>query len=132
VVAPLLALVLVAAAMSLFVKPAMAYSRPMGFTPAMEPSLIGFLHERIGQGLGFPSGNTVRQVLLCCAVFALLNHPEARRGLSPRSRTILRWLNVLLVILVMVVRPVVGSHSLFDAAAASPSGSSPSGWVWFL
>jgi PAP2 superfamily len=122
VVAPALGLVIVAGVMSLLVKPAMGYPRPASFSPEMEPYLIGFLHDHIGHGLGFPSGNVVRQVVLCAAVFALLNHSAAKENISERSRMALRWLNGLLVVLVMTVRPLVGSHSLFDAAGGLAYG----------
>jgi hypothetical protein len=119
---PLLGLVAVAMLMSLAIKPAMGYPRLLSFSPDVEPPLISLLHERIGHGLGFPSGNVVRQTILCAAVFTFLNHPDAKAALSKHAAAFLRWLNVLLVILVMIVRPLVGSHSLFDAAGGLAFG----------
>ena len=119
---PLLGLVVVALLMSLVIKPAMGYPRPLWFSPGVEPPLISFLHERIGHGLGFPSGNVVRQTILCAAVFTFLNHPDAKAAISKQAATLLRWLNVLLVILVMIVRLLVGSHTLFDAVGGVAFG----------
>ena len=112
---PLLLLVVVAMLMSLAIKPSMGYPRIASFSPGVEPPLISFLHERIGHGLGFPSGNVVRQTVMCMAVLAFLNHPDAKAAISKRAAAFLRWLNVVLVIGVMSVRLLVDSHSLFEA-----------------
>jgi hypothetical protein len=101
VIMPLLVLILTAAATALVIKPALAFPRPPSFSPANEPPLISFMHERIGHGLGFPSGNTIRQVILCAAAFTLLHHPAITAAISKQTAALLRWLNVLLLVSVM-------------------------------
>jgi hypothetical protein len=119
---PLLVLGLTAAATALVIKPALAIPRPPSFSPANEPPLISFMHERIGHGLGFPSGNTVRQVILCAGAFTLLHHPAVTAAISKQTAALLQCLNVLLLVSVMFVREVVGSHSLFDSVGGLAFG----------
>jgi len=53
---------------------------------------------------------------------ALLHHPAVTTSISKQTAAFLRWFNALLLVSVMFVRAVVGSHSLFDSVGGLAFG----------